>query len=356
MKEVCNIRMKIGFVIYGIGNGGLERRTVNVVNELSNNKKNEIVLVTGAQQPSEYELVKDVFRVQLLRNNLVKDVYELKNYAIKNEIDVLVGMGLYANWLVCLTRFLCNCKVIVVESNDPRHDNISVRSRILRKLLYWKSDGFIFQTEEEKCFYSKKIQKRAIVIHNPVKEGLPYRDKNVSREVIAIGRMLPQKNYEMLLRVFRIVYDKFPEYRLRIFGQGPEDNKLKKLAAELNILQVVEFEGFCTNLHEKIVGSDIFVLTSDFEGMPNVLLETMAMGFPVISTDCGGGGPRELIIDGENGLLTPVGNPVIFAEKLCWMIDNPNEKEKMAQKAYMVRETHALSVICKEWLKYIESV
>ena len=104
------------------------------------------------------------------------------------------------------------------------------------------------------------------------------------------------------------------------------------------------------------MGSDIYVLSSDFEGMPNALLEAMAMRFPVISTDCGGGGPRELIVDGVNGLLVSVNNELLLAEKICWMIENTIEKEKMAENAYKVRQSHAVDKICREWERYIESI
>lgn len=345
--------MRIAFLIRGISDGGLERRTVNLANQFSENETYHVSLLTGHVQDNEYKLAEKIDRIDLLNGNLLKDTFKLSKILLREKYDVIIGMGIYANWLVCLIRMIYKYKVIVVEANDPRHDSLSCYSRILRKILYWRADGYVFQTEEEKTYYSKSIQERSIIIPNPVKNDLPHRSANAKKEIVAVGRLMPQKNYAMLIRAFDIVHKKNPEYLLRIFGKGIEENKLKKLIGELGLEEYVILEGFCVNVHEKIKDSDIFVMTSDYEGMPNSLMEAMAMGFPVISTNCGGGGPRELIENNFNGILVPIGDDVFLANKIDWLINNIEVKEQLANHATDIRNSHSLSVIYKLWERYL---
>ena len=348
--------MKILFLIGSISGGGLERRTVNLVNQLSENPNNEINLITGLKQNREYTLKKVVKRYTFLQLHIIKDILLLEKFINQNGINVAIGMGIYASFLVCIVRFVANCKVIVVEANNSIYDRISRKSRILRKLVYWNADGYIFQTEEEKRYYSKKIQRKSIVIHNPVMENLPIRSKKVNKEIVAMGRLELQKDYNTLIRAFGIVHKIHSDYKLRIFGQGEKKKGLKDLSVRLGLENSIVFEGFCLDVHSKIIDSDIYVLTSQFEGMPNSLLEAMAMGFPVVSTDCRGGGSREIIQDGYNGFLASVGDAEAVARKLIYLIDNENIKEMVGRNALKVRKSHEVSRICRAWENYINVI
>lgn len=344
--------MNIAFVINAITNGGAERQTVNLANALTKIDGNHLFLFTEKRRAGEYPLCEDVVRVEFLNNNLLQDAWYIMQNSKKYGIDVLIGMGIYANWILCLSRLFFRHKVIVSEMNDPRHDRLSKKSRLLRKLLYWRGDGFVFQTEEEKEYYSASIQSRSVVIPNPICGALPLRSTEPKKRLVAVGRLMPQKNYPLLLKSFSKLHVKYPDYELHIYGQGGEFDFLKKLAAELKIQACVFFEGFCLNVHHAIQDSDIYVMSSDFEGMPNALMEAMGMGFPVVSTDCGGGGPKALIQSGVNGILTKIGDENQLAEAISYLIDHPQEKEKMGKKASQINQTHSLEVIGKKWMEF----
>lgn len=344
--------MKIAFVINAITSGGAERQTVNLAKSLADIDGNHLFLFSERKRAGEYPLTNLVTRLEILKNNLLLDAWQVIKYAKKYDIDVLIGMGIYANWILCLARFCCHSKVIVSEMNDPRHDRLSKKSRLLRKLLYWRGDGFVFQTEEEKNFYSAGIQSKSIVIPNPICGELPLRNSLPKKRIVAVGRLMPQKNYPLLLKSFSKLHLKHPDYELHIYGQGEELNSLTKLSEDLKIQDKVFFEGFCLNVHQAIQDSDIYVMSSDFEGMPNALMEAMGMGFPVVSTDCGGGGPKALIQSGKNGLLTRIGDETQLADTISFLIEHPKEKEKMGKEASKINQTHSLEEIGKKWMDF----
>jgi len=348
--------MNIAFVINAINHGGAERQTVNLANSLADIEGNHVFLLTEKRRENEYPLRSKVERKEKLVNNLLLDTWCVVRFSHLYKIDVVIAMGIYANWVVCLSKFVYNHKVIVTEMNDPRHDNISQKSRFLRKLLYWRADGYIFQTEEEKQYYSKAIQNRGIVIPNPICTSLPIRNHIGKNEIVAVGRLMPQKNYPLLLQSFKIVHGNFPDYTLSIYGDGPEKEKLQELSCQLGISGAVYFHGFCKDVHQRIANSDIFVMSSDFEGMPNALMEAMGMGFPVVCTDCGGGGARALIAPLVNGVIAPIKNPEALAQAIMYMIKNPQVKEELGKQAMQINTTHSLANIGALWMNYCLSV
>ena len=170
--------------------------------------------------------------------------------------------------------------------------------------------------------------------------------------VVAAGRLSPQKNVPLLLKAFAGFSRKYPEFRLRIFGEGELREELTALAVSLNIADKVEMPGRSTSLLEKMNSAAMFVLSSDYEGMPNVLLESMCMGMPSISTDCPSGGPRELIEDGVNGLLVPVGDEKKLQEAMEKMAD-PAYAKMLADNALKIREKLTSQEIFVSWYSYL---
>lgn len=353
--------MRIGIISGSLYGGGSERMTAVLANGLVN-RGNRVYLLTQEKREKEYSLDSRVKRTCVLQascgfGDLLKDSIYVRRFADRHKLDVVLGMGIFWNLCVCMAGCGIHAKTVVAERNDPVHDVLSKKTRLLRKLLYPMARGFVFQTKKEMLFYSKRIQKRGFVIHNALSDNLPMRSDIHEHELVAIGRIMPQKNYAMMLRALKIVVERHPEYKLRIFGNlgdNQEKAKLDQLLLDLKLTDNVIFEGFCLDVHNKIKDSDIFIMTSDFEGMSNALMEAMAMGFPVVCTDCHGGGPRELIEDWKNGFLVPIGNVQCMAEKIIWLIEHPEEKEIMGKHAAEIRKSHGSKQIVKQWEKALE--
>lgn len=349
--------MKLAFLIDELGGGGAERTAVVLANNLSLRGIDTYIL-TGKKIEKEYNLEQSVKREVLYnKRSFLFNIVALHRFLKQNDIDICVAVGIYANLVASASNIGIKTKVILYEQNSPKDDEISWRSKLLRKLFFWRSDAHVFQTAEEMSFYGKTIQRKGVVIPNPLMEGLPQRSSKHKKEIIAIGRLRPQKNYPVLLEAFSVVVKKYPEYTLRIFGKGTDRPLLEKQIEVLGIKKNVVFEGFTLNVHQAIVDSDIYVLSSDFEGMPNTLMEAMGMGFPVVSTDCGGGGPRALIRHKENGLLVPVRNSQALAESILEYLDNPNIKEQYAQNAYSsIKAMCDLGIVIGIWIDFFSKM
>lgn len=347
--------MIVAFVSQSLAGGGQERVTANLANSLSDDPNISVVVITATKSDNEYILSEKVKRYSILENKLLSDSKKLRAILNTNDVDVVIGMGIYANFLCCMSNFFLKTRVIISERNDPAHDRLSLKSKIFRFVFYRFADGYIFQTEGARAFYSKKIQEKGVIIPNPLKEDIPYKSNVCNKEIVAVGRLSPQKNYSNLINAFAEISKRHPEYVLRIFGTGELEENLKNLCRELKISDKVVFEGFCTDVHEKIKDSDIFVLSSDFEGMPNSLMEAMAMGFPVISTDCPSGGPKSLIKNEENGLLIPVNDSNQLVDALNYLIEDESFKKKIGKNAIIIRNLYSQDNISKLIKKILTS-
>jgi len=349
--------MRVCFISTSLAGGGAERFTANIANCLSTSGF-EVYVLTGSKTPKDYKLNQNIVRLDALKagRNIIHDIIIIRRLSRKYKFDVIIGIDLTINICVSLANLLFKPKVIISERSAPMSAPISQASRILRSLSYPLADGYVFQTSGAMEFYSENIREKSVIIYNPIKEDLPCRNNVNKKEIVAIGRLRKEKNYELLINAFAAICMVNQDYILRIFGDGYQYGALEKQVERIGIKDRVVFEGFCSDPHNEIVSSDIYVLTSLYEGMPNSLMEAMAMGFPVISTDCPAGGPAELIRNMENGLLIDNNNLDALINAMEFYINNPEKKNEIGRKAMEIRDIVSSEVIIRQWVKYIEKV
>lgn len=304
---------------------------------------NPSVVVAGIGKQSANRLVDKWLRYGKLRRCILQDKPDVV-LAMPEEIGVYVLMGLLGTHI----------PVYVSERNNPWVMPDVKITRILRSWMYPFAKGFVFQTKMAQSFFSKKIQEKSRVIPNPVDAGripAPYEHKR-EKVIVGAGRLEKQKNFPLLIKAFALFHQRHPDYRLCIFGEGSQRPQLEEMAVALGLQDQVVLPGRKTDLLEQMNSASMFVLSSDYEGMPNVLIEAMCMGMPVISTDCPSGGPRELIRDGQNGLLVPVGEEAAMAQAMESLLDD-DFAGRLGKEACAILDDLAGEKIFEQWLTYL---
>jgi glycosyltransferase involved in cell wall biosynthesis len=213
-----------------------------------------------------------------------------------------------------------------------------------------KAYRVVFQTDDAQRCYKDEIQKKSVIISNPIKENLPepFSGERDNR-IVAFSRLNQQKNIPMMLRVFKEFHKKNDKYVLEIFGRGECEEELKQYAKEIGISDHVVFKGFEKDIHHKIRSAAMFISTSDYEGISNSMLEALALGLPCICTDCPAGGARMAIRSGHNGFLIPVRDEEAMVKSMEYIVNNPVEIEKVSKRAAEIRNELSIDKICNRW-------
>lgn len=258
------------------------------------------------------------------------------------------------NMNVILANWGLKKKIIASERCDPHHENRKLIKIAMNFVLPF-ADFSVFQTEQVRAYYPKRVQKKSCVIPNALADDLPPPDRScVEHIVVAAGRMTEQKNFEMLINAFSRFTKKFAEYKLFIYGEGPLKIGLEQQAKSLGIADRVFFPGYVSDLKNKIRNAAMYVNSSDYEGISNAMLEAMAMGIPSICTDCPVGGAAMVIDDGINGLLVPPDDADAMLNAMCKIASSEEFANKISIAGAEIKEKLNIDIIGKEWLKIYE--
>lgn len=354
--------MKIVFVSQPLTTGGAERVVAALSNQFCEmGHEIKIIVVDNGDQNTYYtnESI-EILHIAKPKNpliDLVYRAYHIRKILNRYSPDIVLPFTTQKNVSVLLATLFSKHKVIVSERNNPYLDPRSKALRTLRKLLYWSSDGFVFQTEDAKGYFSKSIQKRSCVIANPINDSLPsVFDGDRQKRIVMVNRLDDQKNIKMGIDAFASVIKYHPEYSLEIYGKGPLELELNDYINELGLNKHIILRGFCTDVINQIREAEIFLMTSDYEGMSNSLMEALALGLVCVTTDHPTGGARALINDHENGILYPVRDTEKCILALMEVMESEVLRKNLSNNAIKIRNTHSINVIAKKWLKYIREV
>ena len=339
--------------------GGAEKSIINLSNWLSHHGYDVFLASVEGQEKSfdidcnvhylsfDWKQTNKIFTHLQIFRNTQKAINVVKP-------DVIISFWIHPMLYSIFNPYSWRKKIVFSERNDPKLE-YGTLSRILRYFVLLRANHIVFQTEEAQRYFKETIKKKSVVIHNPIyiKNG-SYPINEMDNRVVTVGRLNAQKNISLLINAFRIISKRFPKLELEIYGEGPLRSELELLINQMGIQKTVHLMGAHKDVLDKIYGSRLFVLPSLYEGMPNALMEAMALGIPVISSDCPCGGPRELIVDSYNGFLFKNDDEDDLVEKLNYMLSldekllrtiRENEKE--------IINTHSQDIIFDKWDKLI---
>lgn len=286
-------KSKICFVSDHLFGGGSERVLTLLANEF---QKNGYCVTIIAFHSEERYPISDAIKIISLQkpDNILYSILELRKLFRQLRPSVIISFEYATNIFVSLANVYLKSKLIVSERNDPNRVGNVIPKKQLRNFAYrYLTDRIVFQTQDAKDFFSEGIGKKAIVILNPLKPNLPVPYEGKRRNVVInFCRLHKQKNLPLLIDSFLEFQKDYSSYQLHIYGDGKEYEYLKDYIKQQNCDKIVMLKPNEANVHNAVRDCAMFVSTSDYEGLSNSMLEAMAIGLPVVCTDCPCGGAR----------------------------------------------------------------
>ena len=368
-KNRRNIPMqKIAFHLNSLQQGGAERVVSNLANRFAK-EGYEVVIATEWYGTDEFALDQKVRRVHVgltkedenrsRISKMLRRIWYLRRFMKKEKPDVVVAFTRGVLYRALAAGIGTGIPVVISVRTDPvgHYDKKADKLRI--PLLFPHAAGCVFQTEGAKAFFAPYLQENSRIILNPLNPkyvGVPepaVRTKNV----VQSGRLVDFKNQPMLIRAFLKVHEKHPDYTLKIYGPDSKDGTkeiLESIIHENHAEDFVKLMGGSNTLEKDLADAALYAFSSDWEGLPNALMEAMALGLPVVSTDCPCGGPKTLIEDGVNGLLVPIMDEKAMTDGILRLIEDRELAEWLGREARKISERANEDAVFEQWQTYLQ--
>lgn len=363
--------MKVVLVVHSLGAGGAERVLTRIGEGLMVRGHDVTVLTMDSAASDFYDLHCGVRRVALavgarpagfwagVRHNFRRQAM-LRSVLVDLRPDVVVSFVSVTNVRVLHALRGTGVPVIVSERTDPAMFSPGLAWRLLRRWLYPRSACLVSVSRGVDTGFSWMPKARRVVIYNPAMTcdtGTapdPLRGSGRKR-VIGMGRLTGEKGFDLLIEAFARAVGEYPGWDLCILGAGEDRTMLEALLVRHGLDQRVSLPGRCDDSPRAMQEADLFVLSSRFEGFPNVLLEAMSCGLPAISFDCPSG-PGEIICHGVDGILVPPGDVEALARAMADLMGDARKREQLGENARRVRERFAYDDIMDTWDRLIHTV
>jgi GalNAc-alpha-(1->4)-GalNAc-alpha-(1->3)-diNAcBac-PP-undecaprenol alpha-1,4-N-acetyl-D-galactosaminyltransferase len=365
--------MRLTLVISALERGGAER-ILSVLAGAWVKKGREVTLITfDDKEPPSYPLHPSIILkslrvpneeagspfVALSRN--IKRIRLLRRFIHQSRPDLVVSFLDFPNILTLLATRGLGIPVIVSERANPDLVPVKPIWKRLRKSFYPSAAALVCQTNAMVAQLQQTIKVAGYAIPNPVElpvtwnANAPKGGNNDSRTIIAMGRLVPQKGFDLLLQAFASIAARHPEWSLKVLGKGSLKDQLEAQAESLGLKDRVSFLGAFADPFPVLRSADLFVFSSRFEGFGNALTEAMACGLPAVSFDCPAG-PADIIRHGVDGLLVPPENVPALTEAMDRLMGDNVEREKLASRAPDVLQRFSLERVLAMWEKVFADV
>jgi glycosyltransferase involved in cell wall biosynthesis len=343
--------MRLSFIAANLNSGGAERVMSLLTNQFIENGY-EVEFVFLKKDIRFYPLHQNV-KIKVVEkecgsDSLIKKLLWMRKYIKHNKPDVIFAFRIAVYCVTLLSLLGVKVPVIASERNDPRF--YSFTWKIIQAILLPLANHFVVQTQQIKEYFPKFIQKKTDIIFNPVTEKV-FSLPNIPKEkrIISVGRLHSQKNQKLIIEAFARVSDDFPEWKLVIYGEGPERDSLESLVSSFrfHVSSRISLPGRSENIIDELNKSEIFAFSSDYEGMSNAVVEAFCVGLPIITTKVSG--TEDIIIDGENGFLLERNDLTGMVNAMRNLMGNENLRRKMGENNKSEANQFKIDYIFKQW-------
>lgn len=350
-------KRKISFFIGSMRRGGAERVISILANQYAKDGW-DVDIITLLSDSNEYVLEEKIRVVPLCGQGsqrtfqIPRWLCKIRKYVKEDRPDRIVSFVTRINLVV-----LCSClglkkHIVVSERSDPSAPGrIPFYVMLAIKALYPLAHSVVFQTLWAKSYFSERIQSKGVILPNPIQVQTEASDHK-EKKIVAVGRLLEVKNHAMLIRVFKRVHDVFPEYKLYIYGEGNLKADLTNQIEAAGLVDCAFLPGNVLDIHKRIADAELFVLSSNYEGFSNALLEAMMMGLTCISTDVAGS--NEIIENGKNGLLVKTKDEEQLFEAVCSLISDKEKALRLGIEGKKSVQHIKVESIISKWKECIE--
>ena len=336
--------------------GGAERVLSELINEwVEMGWKITIVETAPEMYSNSYRVSEDIDYLKFKRQksgplNSAKVIHFVIKAMKAHPNATVLAFTKSTMYPLAVASFFTKNRIVVSERNDPYSSPQKRSRRFLRDLLFKRADACIFQTADAMAYFPQVVREKGTVIPNPINRELPlpYTGERLKR-IVSVCRLDVQKNVPMAIKAFKRFSSDIPGYTFYIYGRGKLEDELKKLIKEEGLQDKVVLAGFSDNVYQEMNQCAMFVLSSNFEGISNSMLEALALGIPSVVTDCPIGGARMVIENGVNGLLVPVGDVDAMYKSMKYLAENEKEAKIISENAAKVRDLFPVEVIAKKW-------
>lgn len=346
--------MRIAIIAPGLSNGGGERVAATLSNLLAA-RGYEVLFIAAYSSVREYPLDRRI-RFEAVQSERISGMFRLCERSLSilqmvRDFRAEVVLSLITFELVPL--MFSGIPVIPSLRMDPGLSRVHKLRAMIQSFVFRRALAVVFMTEQARDYYRPAIRCKGVVIGNPLPPNLPDWDAANHRRVIMTAcRLVPLKNVPMQIDAFARFHQLHPDYTLEIYGKADSPAYLDELIRyrdSCGLADSVAFMGHSTSIHEVMKSCAAFLMTSNYEGLSNAMLEAMAIGVPTISTDSPPGGARAYIIDGVNGALVPVGDADALSRAMCRVAESPDLMRAWSLNARTVRGILGADAICDQW-------
>ncbi|MDE6918033.1 MAG: glycosyltransferase [Lachnospiraceae bacterium] len=358
---------RIVLFISSLQKGGSERVMVNLA-EYFHAQRYDVILVTQYRRENEYHVSPEIRRVCSEPDESMLQGGRIKNFIVRFSAlrdiwkaykpDVILSFLGKNNLMAVMTAAFLPSKVVVSVRGEPTMEYEGRLMRTIARLVFRFADGVVLQTERAGAFFPRSVRRRSAILPNPLNPQFLGRKICAERAdlIVAVGRLDENKNHTMLIHAFAKIADEYPAVQLVIYGEGELRAALEALVAEKGLDGRISLPGNVEDVAAHICKARIFTLTSNTEGMPNSIMEAMALGIPVIATDCPCGGAAALIENEVNGLLVPVGDAFALADAFRRIFEDKEFERKLRENACTITERMAPERVNRAWETYLNQL